>query len=694
MVSIVPLVTLVILLSVSVLCALALFGFGYWQARFLRLSLPGAALVALGMVPVLMLGGWLNLLGWAKAPALDGVALTGLLLALAGLLIGRRHPARAVAGPRLGSSRAWRLTDLPIAAWGLLLCWQAVTHAPLVNIRDDLEKYLIHPLHMLGYGTVGGNPFLSIGDYTLGGQAFLQGFVAAHFDPAAVRLVDILFFQILFLLTLRGCGQRVGASPGFVVLVVAATAFMDPMSINVSSLFSAALLLFLLLILPFLPGADAADADPWSWRRGVSFGTLAGALVALKNTLIPILALVFLVSLVLSLATGGERRKAILAFWGWTLTAGLVLVAPWMAASIPWAWLRLAPAAAPVFPSALPPLYKWSAVSPHALYLGTMVANLHYTIVFTLLFLLLALLLADLRKHRSPPPAALPLWRGWIGSMLAVFLVYVVFLIPKMTQIGWSPTGLRLSLTWFLALLPAALLLAWGTCAGTGRRLPLPRRRAFLFGVVGTILGVFAIPFVARIQTVLDHGPIPLFRSGLSGMEVLPEVNRDVLSAHGKQLMARLQQAIPPGQGLWIFSPLAINLDFRRNPVFVFTNSHALVDGYLDVPAMDDARGWLHLFRHRLGIEYLVWHENGYPTFNWSVAAKLAQDRDHAFYPRLARLLLGLHRMLMIFQAAGQQVYRVGDLVVIRLPESLENRPMPHSVPGQSPHHWSSGAAQ
>ena len=60
-----------------------------------------------------------------------------------------------------------------------VMLFAIVTQLPprLFNFQDDLQKYLAHPVRMLATGTMAGSPLSALGSETLGGQAFLHGFI-------------------------------------------------------------------------------------------------------------------------------------------------------------------------------------------------------------------------------------------------------------------------------------------------------------------------------------------------------------------------------------------------------------------------------------------------------------------------------------------------------------------------------------
>src|SRR5277367_6842258 len=163
--------------------AFVLYGWGWAFQRLVRAenrSWPATA--ASGMAAVVFLGGLLNLARLAYPWALACVAIAGVALAVLGVrrgipnLAGRRPEPTCLAGRRPAPPIVWLLAA---GVLGFVVLTQVPPQA--YNFHDDYQKYFAHPVRMIETGSLFGSSLNDIGFDTIGGQAFLDGFVVAFF---------------------------------------------------------------------------------------------------------------------------------------------------------------------------------------------------------------------------------------------------------------------------------------------------------------------------------------------------------------------------------------------------------------------------------------------------------------------------------------------------------------------------------
>ena len=158
-----------------------------------------------GMAGMLALGGWLTLLGLARAPILAGLVVGVIVLDL--LFEGRRFfssEPRAPAVPRKPAGRAswvWLVGLLAVIAVKYV-----ISVVNLFNIDDDPVAYLLHMARMLQSGSLGPDPFSERLMLSLNGQTFLIGLVtsvspyhyALLFDPGVcgVMIAGLVWFFV------------------------------------------------------------------------------------------------------------------------------------------------------------------------------------------------------------------------------------------------------------------------------------------------------------------------------------------------------------------------------------------------------------------------------------------------------------------------------------------------------------------
>ena len=370
----------------------------------------------------------LNLVRLAFPWALDAIVLSGWALAFVAL----RAPRREGAAPQPTGPRGARAAvALPWTLVAGIAVFVAATLVPpaAYNLHDDFLTYFVHPLRMLATGSVFGSPLSEIGRLALGGQAFLDGFVLAHFPIAYVNAVDALFCFLLLLAVLVGFATRAGPAPVAASLAVALVVAINPQSVNISALFSGSALSAAAMLV-------AVDSVPRENVRAVQrlapVSLLCAALVALKPTFLPFagLQLGFLAA-----AEGLERRslRSFVVSGLWLLGAGFVFLAPWLALHAPH-YLRARAAGGAATHATFEPLNPFDST---ALAYGDTV--LHYTIVIGLAVLVGIGLLT---VRRRAPEGARRVVHVAAATTLAAAATYGVFLATP-AVLDASPERIR-----------------------------------------------------------------------------------------------------------------------------------------------------------------------------------------------------------------------------------------------------------
>lgn len=527
-----------LVLFVTLLAALALWGWGTLAARLARVRRPPPPVAAaVGLGAVLFVGGLLNAAHLARPLALDAVGVGGLLLAGAGL---RGRPLR------LRADRAGLLVALPLAA---VAVFAAATLAPphVFNHFDDFEKYFAQPVRMLATGTVSGNPLSSAGSETLGGQALLQAFVLAHAPIASAAGVDVLF-GLPLCLALAGFGRRSpgGALPALVAVVC--VALVNPQVVNVTSLYTGAACIAALVLL----GAadEGADAAP----PAALFGLLYAALVALKTLFAPFVAVHALTAAAARWTGGGRPRdalRALLKSAGWTIA----FLAPWIAMYVPLYLQRGTAGPAPPPRAFREPL---ALLSAQPLLYGS--TQLHYT--------LLAIGAAALGLHalrlasRRPPGAAAGPLRGAATGLLAGGASYLAFMAILAPWVLGREHTTRYCAPLLIGTVPVALrlLAEWSAAAGA------LRERALALGLGAALAAAFLPSAAARARLAARHGSVVAYltEENASGFEGYCAA---ALDPAAQRKMLNIQALVPRGEPIvaWVSTPFW--LDFQRNPV-------------------------------------------------------------------------------------------------------------------------------
>ena len=118
---------------------------------------------------------------------------------------------------------------------------------------------------------------------TLGGQAYLHGFIAAHWSTGQINAVDALFGLVLSMTMVLVAAERARLRGWLVPLAVAALFFISPQYVNISALYVGVALLLFLVFIPYgeSEGPGIFFATPSS---AIVVVLMYAALVALKST--------------------------------------------------------------------------------------------------------------------------------------------------------------------------------------------------------------------------------------------------------------------------------------------------------------------------------------------------------------------------------------------------------------------------
>ncbi len=592
----------------------ALYGWGRLGERMVRARWPWPATLCFGLAIWVALGGVLNLLGIARGIVLDGIVLLGLVGACVALWPSARRVSLKGLRERYGSMDFAARTVPAGALIVSVFVFTAFTQVPpqAFNFRDDLEKYLTHPLRMLATGTLDGGPFSALGSESLGGQAFIQGFVAAHWSIGHINAVDALFGLVLSMTMVLVAAERARLRAWLVPLAVATLFFINPQYVNTSAFYIAVALLLFLVFIPYgeSEGSGIFFATP---SVAVVVGLMYAALVALKSTYLLVLLVHFPLSVV-AVAVATRRIRTTLV-WGVTVAAAaMVCILPWMLLHAPrWyaAWAALGPSVTATAEgnhagSPLPPL---DLISLEPLSHGLGAGFAHYTVAVLLVGLCCALIAYRARRHAwSGNPSIL-----W--SLSGCAMLPVLYLVTLMT-LGRYLTGYETALRYIgpilVALVPAAIILAGEERAGIprqGRSQNMGSMAALMMISLPTflLLGAFYGPLVKRIEQAVNHGSILSFPAAIA--PIYSEFSRFAMSDEAKGEVSELQNLVPEGEILLAWISLPAHLDYRRNPILNIEPA-GLGSPAQDFPFDGDAEAHENYLR-RHGVRYVLWQHSG-----------------------------------------------------------------------------------
>lgn len=597
---------------------LSLFGWG--RAFRSAFHLPRGtwpATAALGMASLLFLGGLLNLARWAYPWTLAGAAGAGILFCIPGLKrasfqVGARGVMVLLVASLILGFTVW--TQLPPRAY---------------NFHDDFEKYFAHAVRMVETGTVYGSPLSAIGSETLGGQAFLQGFIVAFFPIRYINGFDSVFALFLCLmLASEFTGPRRGLS-AMTLISMLCVVVINPQYVNVSALYSGSAIVMALAAVCGDPREMRPDS---SNPNSAAAGLLCAALISLKTSFALFVAFLLLFRLIAL----GVR---------WSVRTGLFSIAflsPWLLLHSPHYLAALRVSRGVQAGGGPLEISHLAFLSFERLGYGSSIAA--YTLLMAAIGLstLLALWAAKKQaghEHDSP---------RWMAVFCAAGLAtYLTMLLSGPAQFGRQHT-VRYCVPVAIGLAPAL----FGSAAryvDASRRFR-PRALRILVPQVVAVLSLLAfLPSLRdRIHQELKFGSALAF-SWLANDPDYLAYNWQVLYGPVHEKVKAMQQAIPSGEAVVAWMNTPFYLDYSRNRI-------------IDAEPAGLAAGWGPIPR----VRYLIWEYNGYATR--SEDDLLEDMRNEGALERLhaTRTLEFLHRV-EAWAEQGEVLYDDGDCKVVRL---------------------------
>ena len=597
---------------------LPLCGWGWAVRRALRMDRgPWPLAAVLGLSAVVFLGGILNLARLARPWALAIVAAAGVVFFFASL---RGIPFRW-AFLRNGRRAAMLLFAVAVAGFA------AHTELPprAYNFHDDYQKYFAHPVRMIETGTVYGSPLSAVGSETLGGQAFLQGFLVAALPVREINGFDAVV--ALFLCLVLAGELASGSRCWIAVAAMLAVVTIDPQSVNISAIYSAGALVMALAAIVSDPRALGHSALP----NPVAVGLLCAALIALKTTYVPF-ALLALIALA---AVFGWR-------WGARSVASFALIVlPWIALHAPHylAGMRAGQRSSPgLFSGGMVALSGIHPLSFARLPYGASVAS------YTLLFAAIGVSpLLVCWAARGGDETILRRVRVLAAIGAAGMAHYALMLLTGPLQS--VATAVRYTAPVAIGLAPAAFAIAASHAQNSRSG---GKARAGVAALAAISLALFAPSLAERAAQAWTSGSTLAFSWLANNSEYL-DYNRQILYGPVRQKVAAMQNLIPTGDTILAWTDVPFYLDYARNPI-------------IDAEPAGLSTAWAQPPEAR----YLIWEYNGYATRPESDL--IEQTRDEAALERRhgAKTLEFLARV-RDWTARGQVLYDDGESRVVRL---------------------------
>ncbi len=642
-----------------------------WGRLLLRWCEPGETpawsyATVVGMGTWLFAGGVLNTLQLSRPLALDVIFGVGLALGLFNAyraLHDRGLPADNGATFLSALIRSWFRADqvslLPAYLAVVGVAAFLVAHlmpTAAFNFHDDFHTYMMRPVRMLQTGTLGGNPFDSLGVDSLGGQAFMQAFFIRWLPLDYVNGFDaVLCFSLSAFLLIAMARSAHTAWP-YMWLALAVLVVINPWYVNISSLYSATLMVMAIVHSSAQFGKDVlASEASIRWTRAVPVGLLLGSLVTLKTPYALFAAMYFVTYVGMALFSPAHRSRARRAVMLVAAVAGLVVL-PWLGVS----WSNYATALADALSTGT--AKPGVDLSPE-LFRGSIDA---FLVLMLVIAAAVALYLHVATHEASRSRYLLPLFAACVASVASYVANVYVF--------GVAHMAVRYSIPVLIAVVSCAMIVLGGNVPTRVLLRPDRWRERPGIAVLGIALigaGIyvwfsFSDMLMYRVMRAHYQRTIVSFPFG----DTYVPYNQIAMSNIAKTWVQKTQATTDAGQPILAWMSVPFQLDFVRNKIYVVTEP-GLINPWLRIPLGADQK-ILREYLRRHGIRYVILEYKGY---GMKPDVKLQPDAEsrHAITRRVAEHNLYFRHALLSLANESRVLFQNGKTVVFDLETEVES---------------------
>ena len=510
------------------------------------------------------------------------------------------------------------------------------------NVDDDFRVYFTHPVSMLATGSLLGGPLSGLGTQTLGGQAFLQGYVLSVLPIGYINGVDAVFgFMVVMLICASAGWRRYTWFPG-ALLGPVMVAMISPEYVNVSGLFTGSVLMATAVML-VIEEKDETGASP------LILGLLYAALISVKPTfaLFPVLHLPLAALTLESQKDPWKKPHPWMDAFNWTgrvaLWAGLGL-APWVATHLP---NYLATGTFRSDPTPAGDEGGFDLLSLYTTKYGD--CALIYTIAVGCVAL--ATLGAAIFGFADRPGRRRRLAMGLLAAGVACVVTYLMFLCV----LGAAWFGFSTSLRYIVPTLLGSGVPAMVLFPRLAHRVKSEVLAGFSVGFCAVIGIIFSGSTVARYQQAMHSGSILAFYK-LADTDHYTGYCEFCLSKGTTQRLRGLQSRIPAGESILADLSTPFLLDFRRNPI-VNLEPGGLLAGWARVPA---------------NVRYVLWQYQAFTNFGDLGVTTVDQYTNMIAGPGAQDRTIGVRglafsRHLAELRTNSVEITNDGEIVVFKL---------------------------
>jgi hypothetical protein len=588
--------------------------------------------IILGLALWVFIGGILNVLSLAYPFVLDSILIVGLIIFL--LKIKTLLPEF----PREREKQAYALTLFTLIS--VIMGFVITTQLPpdAYNFHDDYEKYFAHPHRMLQTGTLFGSPLSAIGLETMGGQAFLHGFILTHFSVEMLNGLDSVFSLFLCLILVGSIGWIHPRSGIISLLSVSLVFLIHPQYVNISALYSASA--FIIAIVLYMSQYHQPIVKLYSLPNPSGIALLYASLFAIKMTFIPFATLHFLITILGMIIITRNYRASL--EWGFKVSIwGGLFISPWIILHAQ-NYLKIIGANEK---QGLHEVLKENIdlLSTNSLFFGATYS--HYTLIAVGMFLIGIYMFYQINKNKTfnSQIACITIFSASVSGSLLYFL----FILMGPLQGGYDQ-GLRYSIPVLIGL--TAVILPTFTLYIMNEDIKKQNQSHQTVSIIiALVLMISFIPIAKnRVKQAMSSGSILSFSEFASSKEYL-KYNNEVLYGDTKNRIKRIQDIIPPNTKVitWISTPFY--LDYARNII-------------IDIDTAGLQSPWATV----TNANYVMWEYDGYATRTRKIYIEEAQ-RTGKMVVAKAYTSYKFTTFLSELSKKGDIIYNDGEIAVFQI---------------------------
>jgi len=556
--------------------SLTIYGWGRAVNRILNgdRKVAHAYATGLGIVVLTFVGGLLNALGLATASVLAVIAYLGVAF---GAIFVATSLYKWQKKPFLSRANLPNFVFLAFAGVIILFLAEELLPTRVFNHHDDFLTYLPRIVRMRETGSVAGNPYDLLGLAGFGADAFFQALGMTWLPLTSVTAFDAIFCFVLSLLLLAEFGRQHNTSWIFIGLAWIFFIVINPMIVNLSTVYSTSALLLTLVLSTSIMLSESDSAN--RFRSAIPVATSLAALVAFKNT-----AIFFAIPFLAIIASGmlvRNMRAAVVAMLA-IVVYGLTAILPWLIVSSDHL-LRLLherSISIPVDPARVVPYSFAEAFRNQPTLYGSTRIDFAFAIVSVMLLILIGLYQALQRRGN---------WQSWLwlAAGIGCLCVYV-------GAAGYvnNEASLRYSVPFLLTI--AAL---------TTLAIPAPAEPTFSKSYIALLAAVsitqtasmviFAKSFFQRIvrvateHTEISYSTTPEYR----------EWQTSILGEEGRARIRTIQDMIPAKTRIFAWVEAPFHMDFARNDIVQFNRDFFVAPWRLDTTNYDTVRNEFEMYK-------------------------------------------------------------------------------------------------